>query len=191
MTKDKDAFKKAMAELHDSALDNDQLSALAVVDRFTGELRRQAAELKAEVTRLHGSLAAADEKIVGLQKVAQDMPPLEERLRAADKHVGTLEAQVLAMRGKLLEAFPETTATGEAAQMLTRHTLRVMEDAFKGWKIPKAHETAYQFTLLLMLAVCQYMTGQDKTDKQLEDEVFAACHRFFHRVAPGRFIPMR
>jgi hypothetical protein len=180
-----------MAELHKGALDADQREALATVDRYSGDLRRQSAELKAEVTRLRGSLAAAEETIAKLQKVAQEVAPLEERLGAADNYVETLEAQVLAMHGQLLETIPESTDTRQAAQMLTKHTLGVMAEAFRGLTIPKTHEVAHHFALLLMLMVCQHVTGQDKIDKQLEDDIFSACHRFFHRVAPGRFTPTK
>lgn len=190
MSKDKDAFKRAMTALHEAVLDDDQRDALAIVDRYAGELRRQAAELKTEVSRLQGSLAAAEEKISGLKRFAEEAPTLEERLRAANIRIEVLEAQVLAMHGKLLEGIPETTETRQAAQILTRHTLRVLEDALRGWKPHKAHETAHHFAMLLMLMVCQYVTGQKQIDKELEDDMFAACHRFFHRVAPGRFSPV-
>ncbi len=187
MSKDKDAFKRAMTELHKEVLDADQRDALAVVERYSGELRRQAAELKAEVTRLQGSLAAAEEKIVGLQKFAEEAPPLEERLRAANNRVEILEAQVLVMRGRLLEAIPDTTETRQVSQTLTNHTLRVMADALKGWETNKANEAAYNFASSLLLSVCQHMGGQNKVDKQLNDDIFTACHRFLHRMAPGRF----
>lgn len=187
MTKDKDAFRKAMADLQDSVLGADQREAVAVLDRYAGELRRQAAELKAEVARLQGSLAAAEEKIAGLHKVAQEVAPLEERLGAAESRVEILEAQVLAMRGRLLEAIPNTTETRQAARMLTTHVLRDMADAFKGWEADKANVAAYNFASSLLISVCQHMGGQNKVDKQLDEDVFAACHRFLHRVAPGRF----
>jgi predicted nucleic acid-binding Zn-ribbon protein len=187
MSKEKDAFKQAMADLQDSVLDAEQREALAVMDRYAGELRRQAADLKAEVARLQGSLAAAEEKIVGLQKVAQEVPPLEERLRAADNRVEILEGQVRSMRGQLLEAIPNTTETRQAARTLTTHVLREMADAFKGWEADKANVAAYNFASSLLISVCQHMGGQNQVDKQLDEDVFAACHRFLHRVAPGRF----
>lgn len=187
MSKDKDAFKRAMAELHEAELDADQRDALAMVDRYSGELRRQAAELKAEVTRLQGSLAAAEEKIVGQQKFAQENAVLEDRLRAADNRVEMLEAQVLTLRRQVPEAIPETTETRQAVNVLTRHTLRVMGDSLKGWENEKANETTFHFASLMMLMVCQYMAKQNETDADLEKDLVMACHRFFDRVAPGQF----
>jgi len=133
MTKDKDAFKQAMAELHKVSLNQDQREALAVVERYAGELRRQAAELKAEATRMQGSLVAAEAQSAGHQMAAQEMASLGERLRAATSRVEMLEAQVFAMRGQLPVAIPETTQTRQAVHMLTSHTLRVMGDMLRGW----------------------------------------------------------
>lgn len=187
MNKDKDTFKKAMAELHKASLDEGQREALVVVERYSGELRRQAAELKAEVSRLQGSLVAAEEKNVGLQKFAQENAVLEDRRRSADNRVETLEAQVLTLRRQLPEAIPETTETRQAVQVLTRHTLRVMGDSLKGWENEKANETAFHFASLMMLMVCQYMAKQNETDADLEKDLVMACQRFFDRVAPGQF----
>jgi len=53
--------------------------------------------------------------------------------------------------------------------------------------IEKTNETAFHFGVLMMLTVCQCMTQQNDTDKHLEEELAMACHRFFHRVAPGQF----
>lgn len=187
MSKDKDAFKRAMAELQNAVLDDDQRDALAVVERYSGELRRQAAELKAEASRLERSLAAAEEKIVGLQKFAQENAVLEDRLRASDNRVEALESQVLMLRRQVPEAVPESTETRQAVSILTRRTQRVMGETLKGWDVEKANETAFHFASLLMLMVCQYMAKQNETDTLLEKELVMACQRYFDRVAPGQF----
>ncbi len=187
MSKDKDAFKRAMAELHEAELDADQREALAVVERYSGELRRQAAELKAEVPRLQGSLAAAEEKIVGLQKVAQENAGLEERLRASGERVEMLEAQATKLRQKLPDLIPKATEVLQAASMLTTNATRMFDYTLEGWDRTKTTEIAFYFALLMMNRACQFMANRNEKDTDLEKDLAAACQKYFERVAPGQF----
>ncbi|MCE9553838.1 MAG: hypothetical protein K8T91_10760 [Planctomycetes bacterium] len=83
MNKDKQSFKSAVELLREGELEPEQIEALATIERYPGELRRQNAELKAELDRLQ-KLVAAERNISDRQQAELIKTQLEEKLRVSD-----------------------------------------------------------------------------------------------------------
>lgn len=186
MNKDKQVFRTAVELLREAELAPEQVEALATIERYPGELRRQNAELKAEVDRLQ-KLVAAERNISDRQQAEQIKSQLEEKLRIAESHTRILEGRVRNLEAQLPQSIPLTDDLWKAMISLAKQCQRIFDKAFIGWEIKKAESVLLQYAVMLTLRTCQMLADQDKTDGQLEKDLMTACKNHFDRLAPGRF----
>lgn len=186
MNKDKQVFKTAVELLREVELEPKQVEALATVERYPGELRRQNAELKTEVDRLQ-KLVIAERNIGDRQQAEQIKSRLEEKLRVSESQARLLESRIRTLEEQIPQSIPQTDDVWKAMISVSKQCQCIYDKAFIDWERHKADGVLLQYSLVLMLRVCQVMAEEDKTDDQLEHELMTVCQNHFDRIAPGRF----
>ncbi|MCE9552612.1 MAG: hypothetical protein K8T91_04440, partial [Planctomycetes bacterium] len=134
MNKEKQAFKTAVELLREAELEPEQVEALATVERYPGELRRQNAELKTEVDRLQ-KLVAAERNISDRQQAEIIKTQLEEKLRVSDSYARILEGRVRTLESQVPQFIPLTDDVWKAMVSLAEQCERTFNKAFVGWEL--------------------------------------------------------
>lgn len=187
MNKSKQAFKEAIELLREAELEPEQIEALATVERFPGELRRQIAELKAELKQSQELGAASERKVVELQHGEQIRAHLEEKLRVSESRARLLESRVRNLESQIPQAIPLNDDAWTAVSPLSKQCQRIFNTAFAAWETRKAEAALFLYSVELMLKVCRVMADQDSSDPRLEQDLLTACQDHFDRFVPGRY----
>lgn len=191
MKKDKQQFRTAVDLLREANLDPDQTEALAVVERYPGELRRQIAALSLDLDYFKRLHAADENNLVELQKAEQTRLHLEEKIRVLESRINILQHRV----GTLEEGVPQPLAPSlephEAVRPIAKYCNPVFSEALLQWPKDKGAAAMFFFAIALIRRACPVMAGQVRMDNQLEEELIGVCSRHLERLAPGKFTWMR
>lgn len=186
MNKDKKQFRAAIYLLREANLDPGQTEALAMVERYPGDLRRHIAVLTVELDHAQHLQTAEKENLVKLQKAQQATLRLEEKNRAIEGRVALLLNRI----GALGEGTPQPIETSaepyEAVVPIAKHCDRVFRGTLENCPQDKVFAALIHYATVWICREWPGMAGRTASSLGFQsippgDDFEFAADRFFDR----------